>query len=407
MKEQVVKLEAGRIDGAAPSAYGGGGLAGRKNTLRAQKDVSASNPGPQNLTLTKQNPNSNLPPITDHGTVPPIWYSFELVHRRMQEGGWTHQITERELPSSKEIAAVQMRITAGSYRELHWHIADEWAYMLSGKARVTLLNPDGTIFIDDVEEGDLWLFPAGYPHSIQGLGDDGCEFLLVFNQGDFSEESTFMLSDWIAHTPPDVLAKNFRLPLESIAKLPTDSLYIFRGNHPESLEADIAETSTDAKANSSKYTFKLRDMAPTKKTAMGEARIVDGRNFPVSKKIAAALVTVKPGGLRELHWHPNASEWQYYIQGSGRMTVFNSSEQSRTMDFNVNDVGFVPAVAGHYVENTGDTDLVFLEMFVAPEFIDVSLNNWIRHLPRTIAMDHLGLNSEEIDQIPSGKEIVL
>jgi oxalate decarboxylase len=148
-------------------------------------------------------------------------------------------------------------------------------------------------------------------------------------------------------------------------------------------------------------------MAPSKKNAMGEARIVDSKNFPVSKKIAAALVIVKPGGLRELHWHPNASEWQYYVQGSGRMTVFNSSEQSRTMDFNANDVGFVPAVAGHYIENTGDTDLVFLEMFVAPEFIDFSLNNWIRHMPKTLAMDHLGLNSEEIDRIPPGKEIVL
>jgi oxalate decarboxylase len=77
------------------------------------------------------------------------------------------------------------------------------------------------------------------------------------------------------------------------------------------------------------------------------------------------------------------------------------------MDFNANDVGFVPAVAGHYIENTGDTDLVFLEMFVAPEFIDFSLNNWIRHMPKTLAMDHLGLDSEEIDRIPAGKEIVL
>jgi oxalate decarboxylase len=407
MKGQLTtKSEAKKIDGAAPSAYGSGGLAGRQNTLRAHKDVSASNPGPQNLPLKKQNPNSSLPPATDHGTVLPIWYSFELVHRRMQEGGWTHQVTERELPSSKEIAAVQMRITAGSYRELHWHIADEWAYMQFGRARVTVLNPDGTLFIDDVEEGDIWLFPAAYPHSIQGLGNDGCEFLLVFNQGDFSEESTFLLSDWIAHTPPDVLAKNFRLPPESIAKLPTDSLYIFRGNRPDSLKADIAETANGG-AKSPVYTFKLHAMAPSKKTAMGEVRVVDGKNFPASQKIAAALVTVKPGGLRELHWHPNASEWQYYIQGSGRMTVFNSSEQSRTMDFSANDVGFVPAVAGHYVENTGDTDLVFLEMFVAPEFIDFSLNNWIRHLPRTIAMDHLGLDSEEIDQIPPGKEIVL
>jgi oxalate decarboxylase len=402
-----MKQKAKLIDSAPPSSFGSNGQAGRENTAKAQHDVSVSNLGPVNATLQKQNPNSDLPPITDHGTVPPIWYSFELAHKRIQEGGWTHQVTERELPSSKEIAAVQMRITAGSYRELHWHVADEWAYMLSGKARVTVLNPDGTMFIDDVEEGDLWLFPAGYPHSIQGLGDTGCEFLLVFNQGLFSEESTFLLSDWIAHTPPDVLAKNFKLPAESVAKLPTDQLYIFRGNMPNSLEGDIAEVSADHGAKSPSYTFKMRSMAPTRKTAAGEARIVDSKNFPVSKKIAAALVIVKPGGLRELHWHPNASEWSFFLKGSGRMTVFNSSEQARTMDFNANDVGFVPAVAGHYVENTGNEDLVFLEMFVAPEFVDFSLNSWIRNLPKTIAMDHLGLDSDEIDRIPAEKEVIL
>ena len=78
-------------------------------------------------------------------------------------------MTQRELPSSTELAGVNMRLTAGSFRELHWHTADEWAIMLYGNARVTLLNPDGTIFIDDVSKGDLWYFPAGFPHSIQGL----------------------------------------------------------------------------------------------------------------------------------------------------------------------------------------------------------------------------------------------
>lgn len=138
----------------------------------------------------------------------PIWYSFDLVKKRVEEGGWTHQVTQRELPSSKDITGVNMRLTAGSYRELHWHTADEWAYVLYGQARVTVMNPDGTIFINDVSEGDVWIFPAGFPHSIQGLGPDGTEFLLVFNQGDFSEDGTMLLSEWVAHTPPEVLAKN-------------------------------------------------------------------------------------------------------------------------------------------------------------------------------------------------------
>ena len=119
----------------------------------------------------------------------PTWYSFDLTHRRVQEGGWTHQVTARELPSSKEVAGVDMCITAGSFRELHWHLADEWAIMLRGDARVTVLSPDGSMYIDDVKEGDLWVFPAGSPHSIQGTGEDGCEFLLVSIRAHFPRKT--------------------------------------------------------------------------------------------------------------------------------------------------------------------------------------------------------------------------
>ena len=116
---------------------------------------------------------------------------------------------------------------------------------------------------------------------------------------------------------------------------------------------------------------------------------------------------MRPGGLRELHWHPNGSEWQFWLKGRGRMTVFNAQETARTMDFSANDVGFVPNMAGHYVENTGDEDLVFLEMFVAPEFRDFSLNNWLRALPAQVAMAHTNLSAEELEKIPATEEDLL
>lgn len=377
-----------------------------ENTARAQHDQSDTNPGQTNAGLVALNPNSNMPPATDHGTVPPVWYSFDLAHRRVQEGGWTHQVTERELPSSKDLAGVNMRITKGSFRELHWHLADEWAIMLTGRARVTLFSPDGSMFVDEIGPGDLWLFPAGSPHSIQGVGDadeGGCEFLLVFNEGEFSEESTFLLSDWLMHTPPDVLQKNFGLPAESIAKLPKgDPLYIFPSTPPgQSVEADRAEVGRVAGKPKQSFTFKASTMTPTVANEHGTVKIVDGRNFPASDKIAAAIVTIKPGGLREMHWHPNGSEWQFWIKGQGRMTVFNAREDARTMDFHANDVGYVPNMAGHYIQNTGTEDLVFLELFAADRYQQVSLNNWLRSLPVQVAMAHTRLSAEEIGKIPA------
>jgi oxalate decarboxylase len=108
-----------------------------------------------------------------------------------------------------------------------------------------------------------------------------------------------------------------------------------------------------------------------------------------------------------MHWHPNASEWQYWLQGSGRMTVFASAGKARTMSFHANDVGYVPAVAGHYIENTGTEDIVFLEMFKSDLFSDVSLNQWIRRLPVLMVEEHLHLNANEIKQIPDAKDPVL
>jgi len=378
-------------------------------TFRAEHDDSAVNPGPTNEALAKLNPNADVPPPTDHGVVEPFWYSFDLTHRRVQEGGWTHQVTSRELPVSTEIAGVNMRLAKGSFRELHWHLADEWAIMLSGRARVTVFTPDGAMFVDDVESGDLWLFPAGAPHSIQALGDEGCEFLLVFNQGDFSEESTLLLSDWLKHTPPEILERNCGLDADAIAKLPKgEPLYIFRSDEPEkSLDEEIAEVARHASRPSLSYTFKTGTMKPTYEGEAGSVKIIDSRNFPASSKITAAIVTVRPGCLRELHWHPNGSEWQYWIKGKGRMTVFPGQEAARTMDFNANDVGFVSNMAGHYIENTGEEDLVFLEMFAAPEFQQISLNQWLRALPSQALRSHTNLSDQDISRIPAGDHPLL
>jgi oxalate decarboxylase len=134
-------------------------------------------PGPRNIPLELENPDIYVPPATDHGTVANLKFPFSQSHMRLERGGWTRQITERELGISKNIAGVDMRLNTGGVRELHWHKAAEWAYMLYGRARITAVEQDGRNFVDDVGVGDLWYFPAGIPHSIQGLEPDGCEFM--------------------------------------------------------------------------------------------------------------------------------------------------------------------------------------------------------------------------------------
>jgi oxalate decarboxylase len=377
------------------------------DTARAESDHSSNDPGPENESLLGLNPNTNTPPPTDHGDIGPVWYSFDLARKRVEEGGWTHQVTQRELPPSNQLAGVNMRLTAGSFRELHWHTADEWAYMEYGNARVTVMNPDGTMFIDDVGQGDLWFFPAGFPHSIQGLAPDGCQFLLVFSEGMFSEDNTFLLSEFVAHMPPEILRKNCKLSSTDISKLPKKQLYIFPASLPQPLAADRAAIGGARVAAPQQYTFKTSAMSPTVSSEGGEVHIIDSSNFPVSTSIAAGIVKLRPGAMRELHWHPNASEWQFWLAGKGRMTIVMPEGRARTMDFKANDVGFVPAVAGHYVENTGDTDVMFLEMFKSARFVDFSLNNWIGRMPPEMATAHLNLDASVLKRIPTEKNPII
>jgi oxalate decarboxylase len=366
-----------------------------------------TDPGPANRVLDGQNPDSIWPPGTDSKSlVQNFKYPFSFANKRVYEGGWSREVTVRELPVSKTLAGVNMRLTAGGCRELHWHTASEWAIMLYGTARITAIDLDGKSFVADVGKNDLWFFPSGVPHSIQGLNPDGCEFMLVFDDGEFSESETVLLSDAMAHLPHEVLSKNFSIGEQAFQNLPKEELFILQADVPGGLEADQKAAAGAVGKSPKDFAFRMKEMPPTKQTKGGEVRIVDSSNFKVSTT-AMAMVTVRPGGLRELHWHPNADEWQYYIAGKGRMTVVATGSKARTMDFQEGDVGYVQKSLLHYVENTGDTDLVFLEIFKADRFQDLSFSEWLAHTPPELVMAHLNIDKATFDAIPKNGGVVM
>ncbi len=364
--------------------------------------------GPRNLPLEAENPSLLVSPETDAGTVPNLKFSFATARNRIAAGGWAREVTVRELPISTKMAAVNMRLQPGGIRELHWHKEAEWAYMLAGRARVTAIDPEGRNFVDDVGPGDLWNFPAGIPHSIQAL-DEGCEFLLVFDDGTFSENETFLITDWFKHTPREVLAKNFGVPSAAFDLLDELNVerdrWILKSTPPGPLAEDKAVRSPAGTVPHS-YTFRLSEQKPLNFDG-GQARIVDSSNFPAATTIAAALVEVEPGGLRELHWHPNTDEWQYYISGQGRMTVFAAAGKSRTFDYQAGDVGYVPFAMGHYVLNTGDEPLRFLEVFKSSYFADISLNQWMALVPPELVKAHLELDRRTMASLRKDKPVIV
>lgn len=355
--------------------------------------------GPRDVMRDLQNPDMLVPPVTDNGLLPNLRMSFSDTHMQLNHGGWSREITVRDLPIATTLAGVNMSLTPGGVRELHWHQQSEWAYMIWGTARITSVDQQGRNFIADVGPGDLWFFPKGLPHSIQGLAD-GCEFLLVFDDGSFSDLNTLSISDWFAHTPPEVLSVNFGIPESAFQSMPTEQVYIFQDQVPGSLSSQEVQSPYGTVPLSFKH--RLLAQKPIV-TSGGSVRIVDSTNFPISTTVAAALVEIKPGGMRELHWHPNADEWQYYLTGQGRMTVFGGNGIARTFDYRAGDVGYVPVAMGHYIQNTGTDTLWFLEMFRSDRFEDISLNQWMALTPEELVHDNLNASPELLHSLRKEK----
>jgi oxalate decarboxylase len=361
--------------------------------------------GPRNIPLERENPDLLASPYTDSGTIPNLKFSFATARNRLLTGGWAREVTVRELPAATELAGVNMRLKPGGIREMHWHKEAEWAFMLAGRARITAVDEHGRSFIDDVGEGDLWNFPSAIPHSIQGL-EQGCEFLLVFDNGSFSENETFLITDLFVHTPRDVLAKNFGVPETAFAHIPLNvehDRYIFEGKVPGPLAGDVVQSG----AGIVPQTFSHRMMAQEPIMAAGGwVRITDSTNFPAASTIAAALVNVEPGAMREIHWHVK-DEWQYYISGRGRMTVFASGGKARTFNYQAGDVGTVPHGMSHYVENIGDEPLRFLELFRSDRFMDVSLSQWMGLTPPELVQAHLNLDRQTMAALRKDKPVIV
>src|SRR5208283_2409404 len=147
------------------------------------------------------------------------------------------------------------------------------------------------------------------PHSLQGLAPDGAEFVLAFDNGVSSEFNTLLATDWMAHTPPEVLAKNFGVPEEAFKSIPLHDRWIFQGSVPGPLADVQAAMASSAGTPEFPFTFSLSGAPKISANRSGFLQVADSLNFHAAKTVAAGLVTLRPGALRTLHWHPNADEW--------------------------------------------------------------------------------------------------
>jgi oxalate decarboxylase len=212
---------------------------------------------------------NNLPdPLLSGQELPTFKFELEKSKGKVLGNSFGKEVTVEQLPISKGIAGVSMQLEPGVMRELHWHAtAAEWAFVLKGRVRTTVINPAGQTETNNFDPGDIWYFPRGHAHVLECLGDEPTHFILIFDNGYFSEFGTFSITDWIGHVPKSLLAKNFRLPESAFDDFPSDEVYFARGAMPPEQQSENLQGPRISPPQTHKFRMLLKRRTESSKVA--------------------------------------------------------------------------------------------------------------------------------------------
>jgi oxalate decarboxylase len=342
---------------------------------------------------------NNVPdPLLGGEELPTFKYELEKSRGKVIGNSSGKEATVLQLPISKGIAGVSMRLEPGAKRELHWHAtAAEWAFVIEGRVRTTVIDPHGGAETNEFEPGDVWYFPRGHGHMLECLGTEPAHFILIFDNGYFSEFGTFSISDWIGHTPKALLAKNFGLPESAFEGFPKDEVYFARGPVPAEKQTVPLQ---GWKQPPLTHKYQLLARPPLRTFNGGREWRVDSSAFPISKTVTGVILDLEPGGLRELHWHPTADEWHYVIDGDISVTMFGSHGRYRTETLAKGDVGYIPQGYGHSIENVGSKGCRVLIGFNTGDYATIDLSQWIAGNPLDVLATNFSKPASLFEKFP-------
>ncbi len=388
-----------RRDMLGAAAAGAGGLLAVSQAARAQSAAFKPGDGGIGRDAVQLPPGQ---PVVHHeagdvDAMPDFHYSLDGGKPKVTSGGWAKEATVKQLPISRGIAGVHMFLDAGASRELHWHaIAAEWAFVIDGHCQTMVIDPSGRREVNNFAPGDLWYFPKGHGHSIQTIGDKPCHFILSFDNGAFSEHGTFSITDWVSLTPDDMLAANFGIPREAFARFPKGETYIMAG---PVLTPERAITYPLPAPDSHKFSL-MTEKSALREFEGGTIRLATAKEFPVSQGMSGGIMTLEPGAMRELHWHPNANEWHYYLKGEAQVALFGSGGRGKVAHLVPGDAAYIPAGYGHAIRNVGREALQFVLTFDSGQYQEISLTNFMSASPSYLLANNFGRPESEFAQFP-------
>jgi oxalate decarboxylase len=331
--------------------------------------------------------------------------SLDQAPIKATSGGWAREITTRGLPIATDMAIAHLFLNPGGSREMHWHNAAEWAYVLDGQCQVVIVDTDGEVEVTNLVKGDLWYFPKGHSHSIQTLGSDSCHAILAFDDGLYSEHGTFGISDWMSRLEASTLAQTFGVSADALAKIPDGETYINQG-------AVLAVYGREAQTvreldHARTHRHHLIKQKPRVSTPGGMFYLASAREFPMSTTITGWFMTLQPRAMHKPHWHPTANEWHYVAKGRLQITLFASDKRMAVAELSAGDGAYVPRGCGHVVQNIGPGECEVVGMLDTGIYQESTLSDWLAKAPGHVIANNLGLSEAALAPFrKSGASIV-
>jgi oxalate decarboxylase len=340
----------------------------------AGRDVAAA---PNPLALVPRKP----------GDAPAFTASLDRAPLKQTSGGWAREVTTRTLPIATGIAGAHLFLNPGGCREMHWHNSDEWAIVLDGHAQVTAIDPAGEMEVVNVAPGDLWYFPRDKPLNA----------ILAFNDGLYAEHGTFGLSDWMSRLESGELAQALGVPTYSVTGLPTGETYIMQGDILPLYgpEAQIERPWPAARS----HRFRLAGGTPLYTAACGTVHVAGRDRFPIAAM--TGLVTVlQPGAMQQPHWHTEADEWHYVVEGRVRFTLFGPDKHLAVAELGPGECAYIPSNSGHLVRNIGDRPSEVVSVLNGLNYEEANMSDWLRQAPAHLLTNNLNVERWLLPRFP-------
>ncbi len=261
-----------------------------------------------------------------------------------------------------EMATFLIRLRENGVLEPHWHPnSAELSYCIRGRARVTIFpsNSDADSFTVNtftVDPGEIVFVPQGFMHDIENISNEEAKFVIAHSN---EQPTTLGMSGSVGSMPNRVMNKTFGI------NPPNTFFNGFNNDSTKDIVTGLKKTATGTANNNTlgsrinipnvpnSYKFNVEGISPQIQTAGGTVAKANTNSFSIlsGSNLSLFSLIMKPNGIREPHWHPNASELGYVLDGLARLIILNPGGNVDTFEIGPGEIYFVPMGFFHYIEN--------------------------------------------------------